>query len=257
MRLYCNHWTSGVVSLRLTAAVPSNTLAILDYILSGAILRAMEDLDTHFPQVLDGHSSSSTETTSSQTRAPSRASAHTSTPSPVPLPPIGKSAAKSSDHHSTPVFVTSTAPEHIHLNLQIQSFIESFRQLAPSPSSSTSSSMSSLSSQTTTGTDIRPTNDADMTASGPSGAASGLLDALAAAQGLHTGAKKLKPEERAVYLQEIKDVGALFAYSEPETSILKDYLKQDRRVALAEQVNRAIIRELSSSSPSSPDVISY
>jgi hypothetical protein len=252
MRLYWNHWTSGVVSLRLTAAVPSDTLAILDHILSGAILRAMEDLDTHFPQVLDGHSSSSTTTTSSQTRAPSRASAHMST-----LPPIGKSAAKTSDHHSTPVFVTSTAPEHIHLNLQIQSFIESFRQLAPSPSSSTSSSISSLSSQTTTGTDIRPTNDADMTASGSSGAASGLLDALAAAQGLHTGAKKLKPEERAVYLQEIKDVGALFAYSEPETSILKDYLKQDRRVALAEQVNRAIIRESSSSSPSLTDVISY
>jgi len=46
-----------------------------------------------------------------------------------------------------------------------------------------------------------------------------------------------------VYLQEIKDVGALFAYTEPETSILKGFLQQSRRIALAEQVNRAILSE--------------
>ncbi len=70
-----------------------------------------------------------------------------------------------------------------------------------------------------------------------------LTHALTAAQGLHSEAKKLPPDVRAVYLQEIKDVGALFAYTEPETSILKGFLQQSRRIALAEQVNRAILSE--------------
>jgi hypothetical protein len=89
---------------------------------------------------------------------------------------------------------------------------------------------------------------------GPSAAAPGvagtaggggvtLTHALTAAQGLHAEAKKLGPEDRAVYLQEIKDVGALFAYTDPETSILKGFLEQGRRIVLAEQVNRAILRE--------------
>ena len=68
-----------------------------------------------------------------------------------------------------------------------------------------------------------------------------LTNALTAAQGLHAEAKKLPPEVRAVYLQEIKDVGALFAYTEPEKSILKGFLDQERRIALAEQVNAAIL----------------
>ena len=68
-----------------------------------------------------------------------------------------------------------------------------------------------------------------------------LTHALTAAQGLHQEAKKLKPEDRAVYLQEIKDVGALFAYKDPETSILKGFLEQGRRISLAEQINRAIL----------------
>jgi hypothetical protein len=74
-----------------------------------------------------------------------------------------------------------------------------------------------------------------------------LTHALTAAQGLHAEAKKLGPEDRAVYLQEIKDVGALFAYTDPETSILKGFLEQGRRIVLAEQVNRAILRESGSS----------
>lgn len=68
-----------------------------------------------------------------------------------------------------------------------------------------------------------------------------LTNALTAAQGLHQEAKKLAPEDRAVYLQEIKDVGALLAYTDPETSILKGFLEQGRRIALADQVNRAIL----------------
>lgn len=68
-----------------------------------------------------------------------------------------------------------------------------------------------------------------------------LTNALTAAQELHAEAKKLPADVRAVYLQEIKDVGALFAYTDPETSILKGFLEQRRRIALAEQVNAAIL----------------
>lgn len=70
-----------------------------------------------------------------------------------------------------------------------------------------------------------------------------LTNALTAAQELHAEAKKLPADVRAVYLQEIKDVGALFAYTDPETSILKGFLEQRRRIALAEQVNAAILSE--------------
>ena len=82
-----------------------------------------------------------------------------------------------------------------------------------------------------------------LSTSGLNGSSVTLTHALTAAQGLHSEAKKLPADVRAVYLQEIKDVGALFAYSEPETSILKGFLEQSRRIALAEQVNRAILRE--------------
>lgn len=56
----------------------------------------------------------------------------------------------------------------------------------------------------------------------------------------------MNPADRAIYLQEIKDVGALFAYTDPESSILGGFLKQGRRIALAEQINRAILRESAS-----------
>jgi hypothetical protein len=80
-----------------------------------------------------------------------------------------------------------------------------------------------------------------MGTAGPSNSAVTLTNALTAAQGLHQEAKKLAPDDRAVYLQEIKDVGALLAYTDPETSILKGFLEQTRRIALANQVNRAIL----------------
>jgi hypothetical protein len=38
-------------------------------------------------------------------------------------------------------------------------------------------------------------------------------------------------------------VGALFAYTDVENSILKGFLEQGRRIVLAEQVNRAILSE--------------
>lgn len=153
--------------------------------------------------------------------------------------------------YALPVMHLSLRPAHVKLNLSIQAFIESFRQLAPSSSPSTpSSSVGDLSGSMSMSmsTSIHVPSGAGKGPQGGSGLSSSavtLTNALTAAQGLHAEAKKLDPEDRAVYLQEIKDVGALLAYTDPETSILKGFLEQTRRIALADQVNRAILCELS------------
>lgn len=69
-----------------------------------------------------------------------------------------------------------------------------------------------------------------------------LTHALTAASGLHAEAAKLDPAARSVYVREITEAGALFAYTDPEQSPVGGFLKQERRIALADQVNRAILR---------------
>ena len=201
---------------------------IINHILNGAVLRAIEALETHFPSVLhesvphqNGLATAPTNglfTTSSPPQSPSQ----NYFPPPYPNWPATLVTASPSDH-ACPKHPYSTAPWIVRLNLEIQQFIESFRQLAPSSPSSPSSSISSLTSSM---------HGSSMT----------LTHALTALQGLHVEAKKLPPNVRAIYLQEIKDVGALFAYTDPETSILKGFLAQERRIWIAEQVNRAMLR---------------
>ncbi|KAI9639753.1 uncharacterized protein MKK02DRAFT_40077 [Dioszegia hungarica] len=253
--------------------------AILNFILNGAIMRAVDSLNNWFPAVLTDpptpvptvptSSLSATATPYTSTSTPARdfssiprhatppgapmMTAYSRPPldirrerereqerlapvltippppltSPSPSPPKAVSPPPSSSpSHAIPTFQTSYLPSHVRLNLQIQAFIESFRQMAPpSVPSSPSSSLGSLSSSLHL----------------PSSSGVTLTNALTAAQGLHQEAKKLNPADRAIYLQEIKDVGALFAYTDPESSILGGFLKQGRRIALAEQINRAIL----------------
>lgn len=208
-----------------TLTTSYSTIVILNHILNGAILRAVEALNTHFPGVLSSDGSQSNGN-SSQTNGvfhpiPSYTNGNGHGVS------LSSSSSSSSNDYSLPVFHTSLEPRHVKLNLEIQQFIENFRQLSPSSPSSPSSSMSSILSQPTNGLGNSRT----------------LAHTLAEAQGLHVEAKRLLPEERAVYLEEIKDAGALFAYTNPETSILKGFLEQGRRIALAQQVNGAILSE--------------
>ncbi|ALO60316.1 hypothetical protein CNA03065 [Cryptococcus deneoformans JEC21] len=196
---------------------------ILEYILSGSIDKAVELLDRHFPLVL----SCSEPMPSNYGAATNGATSNgTATPKSRLSSSGGPLHSESSINHSVPVLNSSVHPDHIRLNLQIQRFIESFRQMNPSSPSSPSSSTSS------------PANS--QTFNGGSGVT--LTHALSAAHGLHSEAKKLPAEVRAIYLQEIKDVGALFAYENAEMSPLKGFLEQSRRVKLAEQVNKAILR---------------
>ena len=68
--------------------------------------------------------------------------------------------------------------------------------------------------------------------------------ALSHAQLLFTNVQKLPGYWRAMYLKELESVTALLAYTDLERSPVRKYLDQSRRVALAEQINSAIMCEL-------------
>jgi hypothetical protein len=159
----------------------------------------------------------------------------------APGPPRNLELSTNQSPHSIPTFPNSTHPSHILLNLHIQQFIESFRSIPQtmSPGSSTSSLTSTgnnnlMSMSMSMSMSINPT-----TANG--GGVGGLQHALTAASGLHAEAALLDPSSRAVYVREITDAGALFAYTDPEDSPVSGFLRQERRIVLAEQVNRAIL----------------
>ncbi|TXT13192.1 hypothetical protein VHUM_01593 [Vanrija humicola] len=176
---------------------------ILDYILSGAIVRAVAALNTHFPAVLNPTTAAALSALRNGAE-PSHSNA-----------PIDR---------AVPLFPRSSDPGHVKLNLGIQRFIEEMRGVpTQSAASSPSSSIDSLTGSTALSGDP-------------------LHDLMATHQELQMEATKLRPEHRAAYLQEIKDVTALLTYINPEASILSGLLEQKRRIALAQQVNAAILR---------------
>lgn len=124
--------------------------------------------------------------------------------------------------HRVPVFAHSAEPDHVHLNLQIQGFVELYRAMSPSAPPSPSSSMGSLPGSSNS---------------------SQLTNALAVLQDLWEEGNRLRPDDRAVYLGEIREASGLLAYTDPETSVVSGFLDQARRVALAQQVNAAILSE--------------
>lgn len=279
--------------------------AILDLLLNGAIVRAMEMLDAHFPFVLADdadlssaaqggvpipggsrsgafaptprsapqttsllsslHSPTRSPTSHGLAHRPSMGSISGSTVTGVtPSWPGVPEPSQAPPDHTVPIYTHSTLPGHVRLNLQIQAFIESLRHLAPSCPSTPSSSIGSLASSmhasfhgglppaapssgaARPSNGSGPGNGAFATATtGGSGSSTALQRTLAAAQSLREEAQKLTGEDKAVYLQETKDVCALLAYADPESSILRGFLDQQRRIALAEQVNRAILRKAS------------
>ncbi|KAL1406989.1 hypothetical protein Q8F55_006402 [Vanrija albida] len=225
---------------------------ILDYILSGAVVRAVAALNAHFPAVLNpttaaalsalrngaepshsnGASSNGAESNGAgngTTNGASNLSPYLPQPSPsrartAPSTPGATAPPPPPTNHTTPLFARSSDPGHVKLNLSIQRYIEEMRSVpTQSATSSPSSSIDSLTGSTALSGDT-------------------FRDLMAMHQELHTEAMKLRPEHRAAYLQEIKDVTALLGYNNPETSILGGFLEQERRVALAQQVNAAILR---------------
>lgn len=152
-------------------------------------------------------------------------------------------------NHATPTFPESLYPPHVLLNLQIQDFIESFRLLNPdpSPSSSMTSSIASLHASQSLSISLGLGNgngngNGNGAFNGSANGTGSLQQALSAAGRLHAEAKKLEPFDRAVYVREITEAGALFAYTDPESSPVGGFLEQERRIQLAQQVNRAVLR---------------
>ncbi|KAJ7172368.1 CTLH/CRA C-terminal to lish motif domain-containing protein [Mycena filopes] len=116
-------------------------------------------------------------------------------------------------------FVASTtlAPAHLNLNLRILAFTEAFRALPLDRV-------------------LHPTEES-LEEDDPN-----TTDLLAKAQKLHVLAAMLpNPVERTAYTKELRNVACLLAYPDPETSPVAKYLSQERREAVANQINTAIL----------------
>ncbi|KAL1669282.1 hypothetical protein GGF50DRAFT_110526 [Schizophyllum commune] len=124
---------------------------------------------------------------------------------------------------STYVPRTSVDPAHLVLNLRIQAFIEACRTRPPPGSPET---------------DTTATSDAPQTAPRLSEE-----ELIAKGTKLYALAKRLpNARDRRTYEEELGHVSALLLYRPPEDErSLAKYMSQARRVAVAEQINSAIL----------------
>lgn len=224
---------------------------IKDHIIAGHIRQAMDMINAHFPAVLNNNVAGSNNGASGNGNDEGKGATRV------------KGASGNVCERVLPANPTSMEPDHLLLNLQIQVFIEAIRSAnsnqlgvggqgngslgvggglpslasttpgiaasaisrAASPAPSTSSSNGSATSTTGTNAALNPA----------------LHSALSYAQGLYTSAQKLPSYWRAMYLKELEQVTALLAYTDVEHSPVKRFLHKSRKMALAEQVNSAIL----------------
>ncbi|KDR81691.1 hypothetical protein GALMADRAFT_58600 [Galerina marginata CBS 339.88] len=127
---------------------------------------------------------------------------------------------------------TSTEPAHLLLNLRILAFSEACRTIP---------------------LDYPPKSEVMERDSRPAASPSEPEDSpdyleqqmalLARAQKLYAFSNMLpNPADRATYLKELENVGGLLAYKVPEKSSMAKYLTLERREAVADQLNRAILK---------------
>lgn len=228
-------------------------------ILSGHVDDAIELLNEHFPSVL----------------APPTPSSSKSNPS--SSYPSALEAMNASKH----LIPTTTDPRHLLLNLRILGFTELCRTkplMYSSPSivlnevdmaeSSTSSSepvnldpdgnlrmdsdesdQDSMDTDGDADADMDTTTDEELT---PPNTAAGngadvtddphVIKLVQQGQKLYALLDQIgNPAEKQLYAEELVNVGALLAYPEPENSPLARYLSMERREAVAEQINKAIL----------------
>lgn len=185
-------------------------------------------LREHFPGVLNA------ENVGSSSKPASNSSAR-----PASTPP---------SNHSSYVFDLSLDPDHLTLNLRIQSFIEAVRTrplAPPPPPTSYLTSHHALS--------LSPYDTPSPSPSPPSPVAGSITTTSEDQKNvvLHLGKELLyiahtlpDPTDRAVYLKELDSIWALIAYPDPEGSApphVSKYLQYDRRLTLADQINSAIL----------------
>lgn len=137
----------------------------------------------------------------------------------------------SSSNNIEYVSSTSTEPAHLILNLRILAFSEACRTVPLDyPPSKHSTLTNSTSTTTTTPADMEDNPDSQQMA------------LLTTAQKLYALSNTLRnPVDRATYQKELENVGGLLAYKFPEKSSMAKYLTLERREAVADQINRAIL----------------
>jgi len=179
-------------------------------ILSGQVDDAIVLLQTHFPSVLHENDSGSVSTESKTAE----------------LRPL-------SSNNTEYVSSTSTEPAHLLLNLRILAFSEACRTVPlESPASTHPAVTNSISTPPQALADMEE-NPNYLTQQ---------MALLTRAQKLYAFSTTLQnPLDRATYLKELENVGGLLAYKVPEKSSMAKYLTLERREAVADQINRAIL----------------
>ena len=149
---------------------------------------------------------------------------------------------------------TTVDPLHLNLNLRILAFTEACRTVpCPYPPSSLMSSLTGSPSLSDVDTDIdvgdEPAEAPDLIpdeATDPIAHQQHLDNLITRIQKLYVLAKALpKESDRKTYTEELNQVGGLLAYRVPEESPMARYLSQERREAVADQINAAVLCELS------------
>lgn len=132
---------------------------------------------------------------------------------------------------------TSTEPAHLYLNLRILAFSEACRTVplaypSSKPGDARSDSIPPLSPVEIS----RPTEGPEYLEQ--------QMALLTRAQKLYAYLNTLpNVADRAIYMKELENVGGLLAYKIPEESSVAKYLALERREAVADQINRAILSE--------------
>lgn len=151
-------------------------------------------------------------------------------------------------------FLTSTTvdPLHLSLNLRILAFTEACRTIPlPYPPPSAISSLCGSPSLSDVDTDIE---DGDEPAPTPSLVPDQETDPIAYQQHLSNLIARMqklyvlvnalsKESDRKTYGEELDQVGGLLIYKVPEESPMARYLSQERREAVADQINAAVLCE--------------
>lgn len=135
---------------------------------------------------------------------------------------------------------TSTEPAHLLLNVRILAFSEACRTIPLNyPPKTDSKDQDSVESAMDTASEPEIKEDS------PNGQNSEhQLQLLMKAQKLFALTKILpNGADRATYYKELENVGGLLAYQVPEKSSISKYLTMERREAVADQINRAILSE--------------
>lgn len=128
---------------------------------------------------------------------------------------------------------TSIEPQHLNLNLRILAFSEACRTVPLAYPSKKGSGLATIVAQPVS---LPPSEEDEFMNLEQQTAL------LTRAQKLYALANVLQhPVDRNTYMRELENVGGLLAYKVPETSSIAKYLTLERREAVADQINRAIL----------------